>query len=125
MDMNLATQVPVEIDGALAVTAEEFSVRSQRPLRIRKGAIGALGKAKGVFTYTGALKFVLPKLGAEFDWDALKASETGFTISYEIGAARFLVSGVEIDTDSVTTNAENGEVTYEFTWMATERIQTA
>lgn len=125
MDLDITTQVPVEIDGALAVTAEEFSIRSQRPMRIRKGAQGILGKSKGVFTLQGSIKFVVPKAGTEFDFEELKTRVTGFTISYEVGALRFLVSGVEIDTDELPSNAENGDVAYSFTFMATGRIRTA
>lgn len=125
MDLDLVTQVPIELDGSLAVTAEEFSCRSQRPMRIRKGPLGVLGKAKGIFTYQGQCKFVLPKDGPEFDWEDLKARDTGFTLSYAPGVSRYLLTGVEIDTDEVTTNAENGDVTYSFTFQATGRVQTA
>lgn len=125
MDLDLTTQVPIEIDGSLAVTAEEFSIRSSRPMRIRKGANGILGKSKGVFTLQGSCKFVWPKDGPEFDFEELKTRETGFTQTYVMGASRFLVTGCEIDTDEVSTNAENGDVTYSYTFMATGRVQTA
>lgn len=125
MDLDLATQVPIEIDNAQAITSEEFSVRSQRPMRIRKGALGPLGKSKGVFTYSGNVKFVVPKAGLEFDFEELKSRDTGFTLSYSVGTMRFLLTGVEIEGDELPSNAENGDVAYTFSFQATGRIKTA
>jgi hypothetical protein len=122
-NLDLAGQVPAELDHRLAVTLTNLSVRKSTPTVVKKGAVGVIGTAQGIPDVTGSFKLAAPKTGLEIDLDALGSKPGGFTLTYSIGTMRFAVLGCRFSEDDISVDNGAGNVEVSVSFTGTERIR--
>lgn len=117
--------VVASINNVPVTTTTRVSLRRTRNVAQKYGPFGPIGSAPGQFKFQGTLTLAVPQTGLEVDLDALAASPTGFSLQFQKGAMRYLVTGCFISDDGLTNDPMQGETDNEVGIVATEMIRIA
>jgi hypothetical protein len=122
MNLPLVSGVVLAINNIPVVTNTRVSVKRARNVTQKYGALGPIGSAPGQFKISGTLTLAVPKAGMEIDIDALSASETGFSVTFQKGLNRYLITGSHIADDGLENDPESGNTDNVVNFVATELI---
>lgn len=118
----LVGAVVLAINNIPVSTNTKVNVKRSRNVTQKFGPFGAIGSSPGQYKVSGTLSLAVPKAGMEVDLDALSASETGFSVTFQKGLNRYLITGAHIADDALTNDPLQGETDNEVNFVATEMI---
>lgn len=122
MNLPLVGGVVLAIDNIPIVSNTRVNVKRTRNVTQKYGALGPIGSAKGQFKISGTLSLAVPKQGMEVDIDGLSARDEGFSVTFQKGTNRYLITGAHISDDTLTNDPLQGETDNEVNFVATEMI---
>lgn len=117
----LVGQVPVQVNHVDVTSITNVQAKRSRQNTVKQGAFGAIGTAKGQPRVTGSFELALFKLGQEIDIEQLWDSDEGFTLTYQEGDRRYLLTGVNISDDDMSAAQESGDVKRTVNFTATDK----
>jgi len=122
-NLPLVAGVVLAIDNVPIVSTTKISVSRNRNVTQKFGPFGPIGSAPGQYKIKGTMTLAVPKSGLEVDIDALSASETGFSVTYQKGTMRFLITGAHIADENLDNDPESGNTDDVVNFVATEQIR--
>lgn len=121
-NLPLVAGVVLAINNIPITSNTRVSVKRNRNVTQKYGPFGPIGSAPGQYKISGNLSLAVPKTGLEIDIDALSASDTGFSITFQKGSKRYLVTGAHIADDEITNDPESGNTDNPVSFVATEMV---
>lgn len=122
-NVPLVGQVPLLVDYKAVATITKMSIKRRRGVTVKKGAYGSIGSAKGQPQIEGSFTLAVPKGGSEIDLEAIFNSEEGATFTYQEGADRYGVYGVQISEDDLSSDYEAGNTEKTINFVATDKVK--
>lgn len=121
-NLPLVKGVVTSINHIPMTTTTKVSIKRTRNITQKFGPFGPIGSAPGQYKISGNLSFAVPKTGLEIDIDALSASDTGFSITFQKGTKTYLITGAHIADDEISNDPETANTDNVVNFSATEMI---
>lgn len=123
--MVLVGQIPLSINNIFQVTCTQFSVDGDRPVTVKRGALGTIGTAVGQEQVSCSMTFAIPTTGLEPDVLGALNSPDGFSITFPIGTERHLLTACFRSKRGLSTQPDSGDNAFTLNVTASEWVRVA